>query len=65
MKTPLQAEVIHDRAAAIRTALTTAGAGDLVLVAGKGHEAVQQVGDRRIPFSDCEQVTDVLRELAS
>ena len=65
MKTPLQAQVIHDRAAAIRTALTTAGAGDLVLVAGKGHEAVQQVGDRRIPFSDCEQVTDVLRELAS
>lgn len=65
MKKPSQAQVIHDRAAAIRTALTTAGAGDLVLVAGKGHEAVQQVGDRRIPFSDCEQVTDVMRELAS
>jgi UDP-N-acetylmuramoyl-L-alanyl-D-glutamate--2,6-diaminopimelate ligase len=65
MKRPSRAQVIHDRAAAIRTALTTAVAGDLVLVAGKGHEAVQQMGDRRIPFSDCEQVTNVLRELAS
>ncbi|MCP3871373.1 MAG: UDP-N-acetylmuramoyl-L-alanyl-D-glutamate--2,6-diaminopimelate ligase [Gammaproteobacteria bacterium] len=64
MKTPGDARVIHDRALAIRTALEESRAGDLVLVAGKGHEAVQQVGDRRIPFSDCDQVSDVLGGMA-
>lgn len=41
-----------DRARAIRRAVGGAGDGDLVLVAGKGHEAWQQVRDERIPFDD-------------
>jgi len=44
--------VEHDRAAAIGTALRGAAAGDVVLVAGKGHEDYQIVGAERRPFSD-------------
>ena len=46
------AEVVQDRAAAIRAAIAGAGAGDIVLIAGKGHEDYQQIGERRLPFSD-------------
>ena len=42
----------HDRAAAIGGAVATASAGDVVLVAGKGHEDYQIVGTERRPFSD-------------
>ena len=44
--------MVHDRAAAIRAALADARAGDVVLVAGKGHEDYQIVGTERRPFSD-------------
>ena len=43
-----------DRAAAIRAALAAAGAGDVVLIAGKGHEDYQIIGERRIHFDDVE-----------
>jgi hypothetical protein len=52
MRRPAAATVIQDRRAAILGALAEAGAGDLVLVAGKGHEAYQIVGTERLPFSD-------------
>lgn len=45
-------EVIHDRAVAIKTAIASAAADDVVLIAGKGHESVQLVGDAVLPFSD-------------
>ena len=45
-------EVEPDRAAAIALAVSTAAPGDCVLVAGKGHETYQQVGDDRLDFSD-------------
>jgi UDP-N-acetylmuramoyl-L-alanyl-D-glutamate--2,6-diaminopimelate ligase len=45
-------EAIEDRATAIETAIARAGRGDIVLIAGKGHENYQLIGDRRIPFSD-------------
>lgn len=48
--------VQRDRAEAIADAINRASPGDLVLVAGKGHEAYQQVGDLKLPFSDSEQV---------
>jgi UDP-N-acetylmuramoyl-L-alanyl-D-glutamate--2,6-diaminopimelate ligase len=41
-----------DRAAAIATAVASAGPGDVVLVAGKGHEKGQDVGGRILPFDD-------------
>lgn len=45
---------IPDRVEAIRRALAMAEAGDCVLIAGKGHESVQIMGDRRVPLSDAE-----------
>lgn len=48
----VRATIIHDRALAIRHALDTARDGDVVLVAGKGHEDYQIIGNERRPFSD-------------
>jgi UDP-N-acetylmuramoyl-L-alanyl-D-glutamate--2,6-diaminopimelate ligase len=47
-----EVRIINDRREAIRTALSEARAGDLVLIAGKGHEEYQIYGDTRTPFSD-------------
>jgi len=41
-----------ERAAAIERAVREAGARDVVLLAGKGHETYQEIGGRRLPFSD-------------
>ena len=48
--------VIHDRGAAIAAAIAAAGPGDLVLIAGKGHEDYQIYGDQRRAFSDRREV---------
>jgi len=45
-------ELIEDRRAAIEFALAEAGPGDLVLIAGKGHESEQILRDQKIPFQD-------------
>lgn len=55
--------VIEDRKAAIRRALELAEPGDAVAIAGKGHEDVQIIGERRLPFDDREAVRDALAEL--
>jgi UDP-N-acetylmuramoyl-L-alanyl-D-glutamate--2,6-diaminopimelate ligase len=52
-----------DRAKAIRAALKEARAGDIVILAGKGHETYQVLKDRVIHFDDRELARDVLREL--
>lgn len=52
-----------DRAAAIRLALRAARPGDVVLLAGKGHEKEQILADRTIPFDDSEVALSVLRDL--
>ncbi|MGH8989534.1 MAG: UDP-N-acetylmuramoyl-L-alanyl-D-glutamate--2,6-diaminopimelate ligase [Acidimicrobiales bacterium] len=49
-----------ERRRAIEEAITLARAGDVVLVAGKGHETVQEVGDRRLPFDDRTVASQVL-----
>ena len=46
------AVVIADRAAAIAYVIGKSSASDTVLIAGKGHESVQIIGERSIPFSD-------------
>ncbi len=51
-----------DREAAIRLALAESGAGDLVLIAGKGHERTQVLRDGTIPFDDREVARRWLRE---
>ena len=47
-------ESVVERAAAIERAVSLAGQGDVVLIAGKGHEKYQQIGDRVLPFDDGE-----------
>jgi len=52
LQDPGRAVVEPDRAAAIGKAVGLARPGDVVLIAGKGHEAYQIVGDRRLDFDD-------------
>ena len=47
-------ESVVERGAAIERAVAMAAAGDVVLIAGKGHEKYQQIGDRVLPFDDGE-----------
>ena len=56
--------VMRDRRAAIAAAIREAGAGDIVLIAGKGHEDYQQVGDERRPYSDRDTVRTLLETAA-
>ncbi len=51
---------IADRAEAIRAAIIDTREGDLVLVAGKGHELYQEIGTERLPFSDHDVINAVL-----
>jgi UDP-N-acetylmuramoyl-L-alanyl-D-glutamate--2,6-diaminopimelate ligase len=56
-------EVEADRAAAIARALEEADAGDVVVIAGKGHEQGQEFADRTIPFDDGDVAREALRRL--
>ncbi len=56
-------QIIEDRAAAIREAMAGAQPGDIVLIAGKGHEAEQQFADRTIPFDDRDEAYKALQRL--
>jgi UDP-N-acetylmuramoyl-L-alanyl-D-glutamate--2,6-diaminopimelate ligase len=51
-----------DREKAIRLAIEEARAGDIVLLAGKGHEDYQVFADRTIRFDDCEEARNALRD---
>ncbi len=51
-----------DRRTAIRMALEQAAAGDVVLIAGKGHERFQEIGSEKIPFDDREVARGILKE---
>jgi UDP-N-acetylmuramoyl-L-alanyl-D-glutamate--2,6-diaminopimelate ligase len=60
---PARTEVLLDRRAAIRCALEAAHEGDVVVVAGKGHERVQHLPAGDIPFHDATVIGEVLEEL--
>ena len=49
---PQSVVVARDRARAIEMAVASASAGDIVLIAGKGHEQYQEIGGRKLPFDD-------------
>jgi UDP-N-acetylmuramoyl-L-alanyl-D-glutamate--2,6-diaminopimelate ligase len=54
-------EVVPDRREAIRRLVARARPGDTLLIAGKGHEAYQIVGERTLPFDDREEARRALR----
>jgi UDP-N-acetylmuramoyl-L-alanyl-D-glutamate--2,6-diaminopimelate ligase len=60
---PAEARVEPDRRAAIALALALARAGDAVLIAGKGHEDYQILGERTIHFDDREVALDEIRRM--
>ncbi|MEW6291153.1 MAG: UDP-N-acetylmuramoyl-L-alanyl-D-glutamate--2,6-diaminopimelate ligase [Thermodesulfobacteriota bacterium] len=53
-------DVIEERAEAIRIAICGAGAGDVVLISGKGHECYQIIGSRKLFFDDRQQAREQL-----
>jgi UDP-N-acetylmuramoyl-L-alanyl-D-glutamate--2,6-diaminopimelate ligase len=65
MATARGAIEIGDRREAIRAAIAELRSGDVLLVAGKGHETGQIIGDRVVPFSDHEEVAAALKEPAA
>ena len=60
MRQPKAAMIVRDRRSAIVRALADASAGDIALIAGKGHEDYQIVGAERLPFSDRAIVRECL-----
>jgi UDP-N-acetylmuramoyl-L-alanyl-D-glutamate--2,6-diaminopimelate ligase len=56
-------EVEPDRRAAIAQAVGLAREGDVVVIAGKGHEQGQEFADRKLPFDDREVAREALRRL--
>lgn len=56
--------VEEDRAGAIAIAIRSARPGDIVLLAGKGHEKTQTFADGPVPFDDVAVAEDILKELA-
>ena len=64
MAQPARSRVQRDRTAAIHAAIDEAGANDVVLIAGKGHESEQIIGDEVRPFSDLQTVRQACSEAA-
>ena len=56
---------IASRREAIRTAVSLAGGGDVILIAGKGHEKYQEINGERLPFDDVEELTNAFGENAT
>tara|TARA_Y100001954_G_C15446038_1_gene423988 strand:- start:3 stop:560 length:558 start_codon:yes stop_codon:yes gene_type:complete len=52
---------ITNRKEAIRTAIALANSGDIILIAGKGHEKYQVIKDEKVPFDEKEIVNELLK----
>ncbi|MBR3899239.1 MAG: hypothetical protein IKJ44_03090, partial [Elusimicrobiaceae bacterium] len=55
-------EIEPDRRQAIFKAIAMAQKGDIVIIAGKGHEQTQKVGHRVLPFSDQSTAREAIKE---
>jgi UDP-N-acetylmuramoyl-L-alanyl-D-glutamate--2,6-diaminopimelate ligase len=62
VRRPADLKIERQRGLAIRLAIATASERDMVLVAGKGHERVQDMGELKVHFSDRAQVVQALHE---
>jgi UDP-N-acetylmuramoyl-L-alanyl-D-glutamate--2,6-diaminopimelate ligase len=58
-------EVVLERRAAIRRAVALAVPGDIILIAGKGHEDSQEFADRKVPFDDVAEAASAIRGKAA
>ena len=56
---------ISDRSEAIKTAVALANKGDVILIAGKGHETYQEIKGKRTPFNDIEVLTKNLKTITN
>ncbi|MEW6556979.1 MAG: UDP-N-acetylmuramoyl-L-alanyl-D-glutamate--2,6-diaminopimelate ligase [Elusimicrobiota bacterium] len=56
-------EVIIERTEAIKKAISLCGPDDIILIAGKGHENYQIIGEIKIPYSDKETVSQIVSEI--
>ncbi|NPA48853.1 MAG: UDP-N-acetylmuramoyl-L-alanyl-D-glutamate--2,6-diaminopimelate ligase [Thermodesulfobacteria bacterium] len=57
--------IVEDRREAIETALSLLKDGDILLVAGKGHETYQEIAGKRYPFSDRALIREILAQEAA
>lgn len=55
--------IVEDRREALRQAVVSAGKGDMILIAGKGHETYQEIKGVRYPFDDRETAREIIREM--
>ncbi len=65
LKRPEKVDYIHDRKQAMHHALEKASKDDIILVAGKGHEDYQLIGDTKLHLSDVELAKELLSESAA
>ncbi|MBQ1768764.1 MAG: UDP-N-acetylmuramoyl-L-alanyl-D-glutamate--2,6-diaminopimelate ligase, partial [Oscillospiraceae bacterium] len=55
-------EVIENRREAIKAAVQNAKTGDVIILAGKGHETYQIIGTEKLHFDEREVLADILSE---
>ncbi len=60
---PASFSIELDRAKAIQLLVSSSTSDDIILVAGKGHEDYQQIADKKIPFSDTQQILSALNRV--
>ena len=59
----MDVEIDPDRRSAIARAVSLAEEGDVVVIAGKGHEQGQEIGDEKLPFDDRDVAREILRQV--